>query len=610
VTASPAEPTPRARAWERFTLAGHDPAGLTPGELLRFRTLSIGLAIFMLVMTGYITHYFVRDARALLPGACISFVYAVALYGVLWRTGATRWVGFGVVAGFLLLSFHDAVVAGGVGAPGYAWVSVTPLLAGLIQGQREGFIWWVVCGFLTAGLLAWEHVMGPVKPALEPQALLTQGVAEMVGLYIMSGAALFFYTRVIDRQSRELAQTVLRLEAEVEVRRRAEVEAQAASKAKGAFLATMSHEIRTPMNGVIGMTDLLIDSPLSDEQREYAETLRASADSLLVLINDILDLSKAESGRLELEEISFRPRSLLRDVLNLLLEGARKKGLYLELEVAPDVPVWLVGDAHRLRQMITNLAANAVKFTERGKVLVRAATRPGEDGALVLRIEVVDTGIGLEPQQAEQLFQPFVQADSSTSRRFGGTGLGLAIVRSLAQHMRGQVGVTSAPGVGSTFWFEAQVRRGEGPSATPPMPMDSPLRPEELAKLKLLVVEDNAVNRKVVTRMLDTMQVQYTVAVNGEEAVRKVAEEAFDAVLMDCQMPVMDGYEATRQIRAREATQGGRVAIYGLSANAMPSDRDYALEIGMDLYLTKPLKKLDLLLALARLTGSSRARGA
>jgi CheY-like chemotaxis protein len=277
--------------------------------------------------------------------------------------------------------------------------------------------------------------------------------------------------------------------------------------------------------------------------------------------------------------------------------------------VAPDVPVWLVGDAHRLRQMITNLAANAVKFTERGKVSVRAATRPGEDGALVLRIEVVDTGIGLEPQQAEQLFQPFVQADSSTSRRFGGTGLGLAIVRSLAQHMRGQVGVTSAPGVGSTFWFEAQVRRGEGPSATPPMPMDSPLRPEELAKLKLLVVEDNAVNRKVVTRMLDTMQVQYTVAVNGEEAVRKVAEEAFDAVLMDCQMPVMDGYEATRQIRAREATQGGRVAIYGLSANAMPSDRDYALEIGMDLYLTKPLKKLDLLLALARLTGSSRARG-
>ena len=588
--------------WQRYTLAGQDPETLSPELRLRFRTVSIGLMIFPIVMAGYLTWYASVGAElARIVSGALSILYSVALYGVLWRTGRPRMVSFGIVAGFLLLSLHDAILMGGVGAPAYAWVSVTPLLAGLIQGQRPGLVWWGVCAAVTAGLLIWAQLTGSPPPQQTPAEVLNQGVGEMVGLLVMSGAALVFYTRVIERQTTELTHTVDRLEAEVEVRRAAEIAAQAADDAKSAFLATMSHEVRTPMNGVIGMTDLLLESPLPEEQREYAETIRTSANTLLVILNDILDLSKSEAGHLELESIPVRPAVLVQEVEKLMRDGAHRKGLQMSSRSAPNVPTWVIADPHRLRQMLSNLVANALKFTHQGGVQIVLSARSGsEDSQYILRFEVIDTGIGIEQDKVEGLFSPFVQADSSMARKYGGTGLGLTIVRSLANKMHGQVGAESAPDKGSTFWFEVPV---QGTDATPaPQIVAAP----GVACLKgrtVMVVEDNPVNRRVVTYMLDRMQVGFVIAGDGQQALRLLKLGPVDAILMDCQMPVMDGYEATREIRAKEAGSDEHVPIIGLTAHALPGDRARAEQAGMDDYLTKPLKKVDLEAALSRAFG-------
>ncbi len=585
--------------WERFTLAGQDPETLSPELRLRFRTVSIGLMIFPVVMAGYLTWYLSVDAELprVISGA-LAIAYSIALYGVLWRTGRPLLVSFGIVAGFLVLSLHDAILMGGVGAPAYAWVSVTPLLAGLIQGQRPGLIWWCVCAVVTAGLLIWAQLSGGPPPQQTPGEVLDQGIGEMVGLLVMSGAALVFYTRVIERQTTELTHTVDRLEAEVEVRRAAEIAAQAADDAKSAFLATMSHEVRTPMNGVIGMTDLLLESPLPDEQREYAETIRTSANTLLVILNDILDLSKSEAGHLELEHIPVRPAVLVQEVEKLMRDGAHRKGLQMSSRSAPNVPTWVVADPHRLRQMLSNLVANALKFTHEGGVQIVLSARSGsEDSQYVLRFEVIDTGIGIEQDKVEGLFSPFVQADSSMARKYGGTGLGLTIVRSLAEKMHGQVGAESAPQKGSTFWFEVPV---QGTDATPAPQVIAAPGVESLQGRRVMVVEDNPVNRRVVTYMLDKMQVGFVIAGDGQQALRLLKLGPVDAILMDCQMPVMDGYEATRQIRAQEAGSDEHVPIIGLTAHALAGDRARAEQAGMDDYLTKPLKKVDLEAALRR----------
>lgn len=585
--------------WERYTLAGRDPETLSPELRLRFRTVSIGLMIFPVVMVGYLTWYALAGTE--LPrviSGVLSLLYCPLLYIVLWRTGRPVVVSFGIVAGFLVLSLHDAILMGGVGAPAYAWVSVTPLLAGLIQGKRPGLMWWGVCAVVTAVLLAWGHLSGAPPPQITAEQFFSDGVGEMVGLLVMSGAALVFYTRVIERQTTELTHTVDCLEAEVDVRRAAEVAAQAADEAKSAFLATMSHEVRTPMNGVIGMTDLLLESPLAPEQREFAETIRASANTLLVILNDILDLSKSEAGHLVLEHIPVRPSLLVQEVGKLMQDGAHRKGLVLSTRIDPSVPEWVIADPHRLRQMLTNLAANALKFTHEGQMQIVVIATPGTQGSqYILRFEVIDTGIGIDQDRVAGLFAPFVQADSSMARKYGGTGLGLTIVRSLAEKMNGRAGADSAPGKGSTFWFEVPVDSTE-PTPTPEMTLNPLL--ESIKGRRVMVVEDNPVNQRVVSYMLDKLDVGFVIAGDGQQALRLLDMGTVDAILMDCQMPVMDGYEATREIRAKEAGSERHVPIIGLTAHALPGDRVRAEQAGMDDYLTKPLKKVDLEAALTR----------
>ena len=441
--------------------------------------------------------------------------------------------------------------------------------------------------------------------------LLRRTAADGCTLFVeVSGAAIYDAEGRFTGYCGIARDVTLRVHTEANLRQ-AKQAADAANIAKSMFVANMSHEIRTPMNGLLGMAELMLDETLPATQSKRLQLLLASGRSLLSIINDILDYSKIEAGRLELECINFSLHDAIDELVGMYAVQAQSKSLPLHLAFDAPPATTLVGDPMRLKQVLGNLLGNAVKFTEHGSVTLRVRLLAVDGAAtprrLILRAEVEDTGLGIAPTVAASLFQPFTQADASTTRRFGGTGLGLAISKHLAELMGGHIGLQSAPGQGSLFWIELPFTLADD---RPAVAVASGADAGRWSGRHVLLVEDNLVNMIVAQTHLERLGLRVTTATDGAAALAELEAQPFDVVIMDCQMPTMDGYEAVRRWRDMEAEQGAglrHTPVIALTANAMAADRGHSLEAGYDDHLAKPFSRADLRLALARWLGAAHA---
>ena len=488
----------------------------------------------------------------------------------------------------------------------WPWVQAT--LDAYLTRRTEAYA--VECRMLHKdGSWRWILARGKARFSAEGRPLRMIGTHTDVTTWRETEAALRSAREQSEQLNEQLEQAIGRAQ-------QSALEANLGSQAKSEFLAVMSHEIRTPMNAVIGFTSLLLDTQLTAEQRDWLRTVRSSGEALLTIINDILDFSKIESGRLELEQQPVSVRQCIHDITSLLGEQARRKGLELRSVVDARVPSWITTDGTRLRQVLLNLVGNAIKFTAKGEVEISIFPENGPEGESLLGFNVRDTGAGIPADRLDRLFKPFSQADSSTTRKYGGTGLGLAICRSLAKLLGGSVEVSQTSPEGTTFHFsiacspcdmlpEVQLSDlapgGTARSTRPPLLVAKTDSNGQQPPLRIIVAEDNVVNQKLLQHLLKRLKFEAEFVVNGVACLELLRAGTYDVVLMDCQMPEMDGYEATQRVRAGEAGETNRgVRIIALTAHAMAGDREKCLAAGMDDYLTKPIQPAQLVAALER----------
>ncbi len=514
---------------------------------------------------------------------------AAAILGAL-TTPVMWWSRSMVVAGnYAALTFAAAnsialLQMSGQDAGSFYWLGATPVFAAFLAGPRWGVLWLGISS-AVATTIAWLSSRG----ILGQENHLPSPFNDLMGVLTLSALMLtlaLIYERAKDRTLGQLVQAARELDA-------ARAKAEAATRARTAFVAHMSHEIRTPMNGVLGMADLLLGRELSVQARSDAQVILDSSRALVEIIDDILDFAKADAGHLTLQPRPTDLRELLRSAVTLLSERARTAQLRVTVQVDPSVPPWLQVDSGRFRQILLNLLGNAIKFTPTGSIDVRAQWTADR-----LQVQVADTGIGISQAEITRLFQPFQQLDGTTTRQYGGTGLGLVICRQLVQAMGGEISVQSGVGHGSIFSFDIEAKQA---ALSPPMAPGS-VTPvgRAPAVLRVLVVEDNAVNRLVARRMLERLGHQVSEAEGGEQALEMTARCQFDLVLMDCQMPGMDGFSATRALRLRPGTDG-QVTVIALTASAQAEDRQRCLDAGMNGFLAKPLDPAALAYAIATL---------
>lgn len=572
-----------------FYNSGLEPASVPPWELRRYRFINVAIGAMILIETPNIPLY------AFSLG--LPYTASAMLVAVITGAGVLAWLRRSrrpAAAGHVCMSIIALVIVvgtfetGGFYTAALSWLLTIPMLGALLSGYRAGVRWAAVTlGFM--GLLVGLHLLGMVPDPRRDALFLAQAAVGTVGAFLVVCAVTLAFLRQSHLAEVRTREVNLALKEEVHSRRAAEEEARAALAARSRFMAMMSHEIRTPLNGILGMNQLLRDTPLSEPQQEMVSMALSSTQSLRRILDDVLDFSKLDAGKVVIEEIPFALPELLSDLERLGGLLVPEQDVTMRLEQDGALPDWVRGDPHRLRQVLTNLLSNAAKFTAHGRVTLAATVEPGGIG-----FSVTDTGIGISKAAQARLFRAFQQAEASTTRRFGGTGLGLAISSQLVGLMGGSLEVSSVPGAGSRFWFTLPL------PAVQPQQLGQPSDDAAVAGVRVLVAEDHPVNQHLARVMLSKAGCVVEIARNGAEAVAALASgRCFDVVLMDVSMPVMDGLEATRRIRAL-SEPARAVSIVALTASAMHEHREEAAAAGMDGFLAKPLEQEELLAAIAR----------